>query len=228
MRRILVAKVTVGRIPLGPRELHHLKDVLRLVAGDEIEVFDENGLRGWGKLVAAADGIEVEVEHIESPVVKGCRLTIASAVPKGARADWMIEKLSEIGVQAFVPIISQRSVVEVRGREKIERWKRIAAEAARQSGRIGIMRIDDPVQLEQAFNTGDWYLSLQEDSVPISELTAKIPEDLKVLVGPEGGWSSEEVAEFARKQARPVRLTTTVLRVETAAVVAAGIIASWR
>ena len=223
-----MAKVTVGRIPLGPRELHHLKDVLRLVAGDEIEVFDENGLRGWGKLVAAADGIEVEVEHIESPVVKGCRLTIASAVPKGARADWMIEKLSEIGVQAFVPIISQRSVVEVRGREKIERWKRIAAEAARQSGRAGIMRIDDPVQLEEAFNAGDWYLSLQEDSVPISELTAKIPEDLKVLVGPEGGWSSEEVAEFARKQARPVRLTTTVLRVETAAVVAAGIIASWR
>ena len=203
-----------------------MKDVLRLGAGDEIEVFDESGLRGWGKLVAAGDGIEVEVEQIESPVVKGCRLAIASALPKGARADWMIEKLSEIGVQAFVPIISQRSVVEPRGTGKIERWKRIAAEAARQSGRIGVMRIDDPVQLEQAIGSGDWYLSFQDDAVPIMKLTANLPQELRVFVGPEGGWSAEEVADFARKQARSVRLTSTVLRVETAAVVAAGIIAS--
>jgi 16S rRNA (uracil1498-N3)-methyltransferase len=228
MRRVWVAKVTVGRIPLGKREAHHLRDVLRLGPGAEIEVFNEAGLLGRGKLVAAekGNGIEVEVEQVESPVVQGCRLTIASAVPKGARADWMIEKLSEIGVLAFVPIISLRSVVEPRGTGKMERWKRIAAEAARQSGRVGIMRIDNAVQLEQAINPGDWYLSFLDDAVSILELTANLPQELKVFVGPEGGWADEELADFARKRARPVRLTSTVLRVETAAVVAAGIIAS--
>jgi len=231
MRRVLVAKAVMGRVELGPREAHHLRDVLRMAAGAEVEVFDQTGAWGRGRIVAAdGRGVSVEVEEVGRMEVGKCRLTIASAVPKGARADWMIEKLGELGVEAFVPLTTRRSVVSPKGSGKTDRWKRISEEAARQSGRSGVMRIEPIMELERASQWGRaagmtlWQLSLRENAVSIPELVPALPKALMVLVGPEGGWSEEETAAFESGGIAAVKLTGAVLRVETAAVVAAGII----
>jgi len=235
MRRILVPKAIVGRIDLAGPQAHHLRDVLRLAAGAVVEVFDQTGAGGRGRIVSVThDGISVEVDEITRAGADGPRLTIAAAVPKAARADWMIEKLSELGVDALVPLSTRRSVVFPQGSAKLDRWRRLAAESAEQSARTGVMRIEPltelPVIIEQAKSTGSalWHLSLDEQAVPIFQLISALPGALTVFVGPEGGWSTEEADAFRAAQIVPVRLTRTILRVETAAVAAAAIIQAVR
>jgi 16S rRNA (uracil1498-N3)-methyltransferase len=230
MRRVLVSKAVVGRIDLGSAEAHHLRDVLRLGAGAEIEVFDKAGDSGRGRIVTAdGRGVTVEVDKIGRAAAAKCRLTIAAAVPKAARADWMIEKLGELGVDVFIPLTTRRSVVAPKGSAKNERWNRLAAESARQSGRSGVMRIEKLMELPRLIEqvrpeeTGLWHLSLEENSVSIFEMLPALPADLIAFVGPEGGWSPEESDAFGAAGSRAVRLTRTVLRVETAAVAAAAV-----
>jgi 16S rRNA (uracil1498-N3)-methyltransferase len=233
MRRILVSKAVVGRIDLGSAEAHHLRDVLRLGAGAEVEVFDKAGDSGRGRIVSAdGRGVTIEVDKVGRAAAGKCRLTIAAAVPKAARADWMIEKLGELGVDVFVPLTTRRSVVAPKGSAKNERWNRLATESARQSGRAGVMRIERLTELTRfveqprAEGAGLWFLSPDEKSVSIFEMLPALPADLVVLVGPEGGWSPEESDAFATAGSRAVRLTRTILRVETAAVAAAAVIES--
>jgi 16S rRNA (uracil1498-N3)-methyltransferase len=235
MRRILVPKAVVGRIDLTGPQAHHLRDVLRLADGAVVEVFDETGARGRGRIVSVSHaGVSVEVDEIARAGVNGPSLTIAAAVPKAARADWMIEKLSELGVDALVPLSTRRSIVLPRGSGKQDRWRRLAAESAEQSARTGLMRIEPltelPVIIERAKSAGSalWHLSLDEEAVSIFQLISALPGSLTVLVGPEGGWSTEEADAFRAAQIVPVRLTRTILRVETAAVAAAAIIQAVR
>jgi 16S rRNA (uracil1498-N3)-methyltransferase len=231
MRRILVKKVALGRIELAEAEAHHLRDVLRLKAGAEIEAFDEAGSVGQGRIVASESaGVWVEIDKVGQTEKATGRLTIAAAVPKGGRADWMIEKLSELGVNVFVPLQTRRSVVSPKGSSKNDRWHRLATESARQSGRAGVMQIEDMIGFDEmiqgtrAAGAEMWHLSPAEDSVPILEMVSNLPEELVVLVGPEGGWSPEELQEFRTQSVKAVRLTGTILRVETAAVTAAALI----
>jgi len=233
MRRILVPKAVVGRIDLTGPQAHHLRDVLRLADGAVVDVFDESGAWGRGRIVFVTHaGVSVEVDEIALARANGPRLTIAAAVPKAARADWMIEKLSELGVDALVPLSTRRSIVLPRGSGKQDRWRHLAAESAEQSARTGVMRIEPltelPVVIERAKSAGStlWHLSLDEEAISIFQLISALPGPLTVLVGPEGGWSPEEADAFRAAQIVPVRLTRTILRVETAAVAAAAVIQS--
>ena len=159
--------------------------------------------------------------------------TIVAAVPKGERADWMVEKLCELGTAEFVPLAAARSVVLPEGRNKRERWSRIATEAAKQSRRSGVMRVgeltlDDDALAALAAEPGrvGWYFSTAPDARPAAEAVAALPGNAPVtaFVGPEGGWTDDELARFGAAGLTAVRLTDTVLRVETAAVAAAALI----
>ncbi len=233
MRRILVSHVHVGRIELAAAPAHHLRDVLRLSAGAELEVFDSAGGSGRGRIASIAPGgVSIQIEQINPPLAQRPPVVVAAALPKGTRADWMIEKLSELCVDRFIPLAAQRSVVLPRGEAKVQRWRRLAEESARQSGRRYVMRIDALAEpravLEQARNENmtPWYLSPADDAVPIFELCAAMPAGLVFLVGPEGGWSPAEIEAFAAARIPAARITLTILRVETAAVAAAAIVQS--
>jgi 16S rRNA (uracil1498-N3)-methyltransferase len=231
MRRIRVARAVVGRIELEAAQAHHLRDVLRMEVGAWVEVFDQDGATGIGRIVAMdSGGVTVEVEQIGHVDGAKCRLTMAVATPKAARADWMIEKLGELGVDAFVPIVTERTVVLPKGSSKIERWTRLARESARQSGRVGVMRIGAVTELPQLIRqAGDggvalWHLSPSKESVSIFKMIPNFPASVMLLVGPEGGWTPKELSKFGDAGSTGVRLTRTILRVETAAIAAAAII----
>lgn len=209
--------------------------MLRLSAGASVELFDDAGF------VAAAtietcdrDRVIARVGHVDSPRADRFQWTIASAVPKGDRADWMIEKLSELGAAAFTPLATARSVVLPEGKNKRDRWQRIATESAKQSRRVGVMRIDELTPLTRAISAATsssvgWFLSTEDGAIPVADAIASLPRDLAHLlmfIGPEGGWTDEERSGFTRAGLTPVALTTTILRVETAAVAAAAIVAS--
>ena len=209
---------------MGPVQAHHARAVLRLCDGDEVEVFDNAGRTAVGVLRFQGDAAVVEVGKILLSSPAALRWSVASAVPKGERADWMVEKLSELGVSSFIPLATQRSVVLPGGTNKRQRWERIAIESAKQSRRRGVMQIGDLTPLAGAMTSG-WYLSPDPRAVPIVQPLAelKVPE-LRLFIGPEGGWTDEERAAFETAGLTPVRLTDTILRIETAAVAAAAVV----
>lgn len=160
--------------------------------------------------------------------------TIAAAVPKGERADWMVEKLSELGASAFIPLAAERSVVLPQGSNKMDRWKRIAIESAKQSRRAMPMRIEPLISVDQLVvnrmginqsSTG-WYLSTEPTATPVMQLLMPPPQRALALVGPEGGWTDGEMEAFEKAGFLPVKLTSTILRVETAAIAIAALIGS--
>jgi 16S rRNA (uracil1498-N3)-methyltransferase len=229
MRRILVSRVQQGRTELAPAQAHHIRDVLRLSEGDEIEVFDAAGNRAAARIARATPGgVTVEIAGTLAAQVATIRLTIAAAIPKGPRADWMIEKLSELGVDTFIPLITARGVVLPRGSEKQQRWVRLAQESARQSGRTGVMRIEPltaiTALLAQASADQVAYLSLEETAQPIGDLLKSPRPAIAFLVGPEGGWTEEEIDAFRVAKIQAVALTQTVLRIETAAIAASAVV----
>jgi 16S rRNA (uracil1498-N3)-methyltransferase len=189
----------------------------------------------------SAEGVVAEVHQVREAAWGGVRLTIASAVPKAARGDWMIEKLSELGVARFVPLQTERSIVHPEGRGKLERWERLAAESAKQCRRAGVMEIAELARVERLIEAGGGatgYLSTGEGVVglgawvanalggpPHAGRTQEGFDELVLLVGPEGGWSQRETAAFDKAGLTPLGLGATILRVETAAIAAAAVVA---
>ncbi len=216
---------------LAPAQARHLRDVLRLREGDSVEVFDDEGRTARGEVAAVTpDNVRLRVSDITTPGTSEFTWTIAAAVPKGPRADWMIEKLAELGTAAFIPLKTERSVTHPGGTEKIARWTRLATEAARQSGRAGVMKIDALTEVREVIAAGgaNWYLSPDKEAGAIKDLLSSEPATTrKILIGPEGGWSREEITAFEQSGARAVRIARNTLRVETAAVAAAAIMAAW-
>jgi 16S rRNA (uracil1498-N3)-methyltransferase len=224
---VYLPDLSIGQVDLPGEQAHHLRNVLRAGLGQQIELFDGRGMMAVGQIVQIDAGrVAVRIDQIHAAPARGIHLTVAAALPKGPRADWMIEKLCEIGVDGFVPLITQRGVVVPAGSKKQDRWKRLAAQAARQAGRSDVMAIEAPVELAPllaAADTERWYLS-PDAADPMLQLTASLGRKLMLLIGPEGGWTAAEIRALDAAGARGVRLTQTVLRVETAAVLAAGIV----
>jgi 16S rRNA (uracil1498-N3)-methyltransferase len=229
MRRIHLPAVFLGRIELSDSQAHYLRDVLRLGTGEAIEAFDPTGKVGRGKLAIGANGIAaIEIESVAEAEIRDFFLSVAAAVPKSNRADWMIEKLSELGVAEFIPLMTERGVVQPREGGKSDRWRRIAAEASRQSGRADVMQIKPPTDLAKLLNADSkeivhWQLSARPEAVPMLAEGYSLPTSLRLLIGPEGGWSPEEESLFRSNGILAVGLTPTILRVETAAIAAAAV-----
>lgn len=233
-RRIHVPLVSPGPITLNGREAHHVRDVLRLRDGEAVEVFDDAGTVGEGRLQFDPAGAHVLVDAVRHAPTAAIKLTIASAIPKAARADWLVEKLSELGVDVFIPLETTRSVVVPEGKNKLDRWARLATEAAKQSHRTGVMRIDPvtPVgkAMESAMTAGEaWHLSTAPGTASIAMKlfpADAAPRDLTLFVGPEGGWTPEELDRFTKASVPGVSLGGTILRIETAAIAAAALVAA--
>jgi 16S rRNA (uracil1498-N3)-methyltransferase len=228
-RRVHVPHIRPGNNPLAPTQAHHLRDVLRLTVDSTVDLFDDAGSTATAviiKIDAASVVVRVDqIDHHQSDQT----VTLAVAVPKGERADWMVEKLSELGVWRFVPLTTDRGVVRPGGINKLDRWKRLAIESAKQSRRPGIMKIEPLISMQEALALADtcWYCSTATGTTPIAS-TLKAhppPPGLWIFVGPEGGWSDGELKQFQQANATPVGLTQTILRVETAAIAVVAVIA---
>jgi 16S rRNA (uracil1498-N3)-methyltransferase len=237
IRRIHTPVLQEGDNALRPAQAHHARAVLRLCDGDEVEVFDNAGRTAVGVLRYHGETTVVQVRKIVTSGATALRWSVASAVPKGERADWMVEKLSELGAEAFIPLATARSVVLPEGRNKRDRWARIATESAKQSRRPGVMRIDPLTPLADAIGTladgnaiGEsigWCLSTGEAAMPIAAAARDYAgRILTLFIGPEGGWTPEEAARMSAAGIAEIRLTGTVLRVETAAVAAGAVVAA--
>jgi len=218
------AHVEGPRVRITGAELRHLR-TLRLAPGERLAVFDEHGeehdvrLERVGGHVAEALIVATHRPARESAL----DLTLAPALLKGAKMDLVIEKATELGVRRLVPVLSRWAVP--RG-ARVERWRRIAVAAAKQSGRTAIPEVEEPVPLD-GLVTRPWpglrILAWEgERDVPLTALPAHAAA-VVVAVGPEGGFAEPEVAAARAAGFATITLAPRVLRAETAAVVAAAL-----
>ena len=223
-RRFHTPKLITGLNRLDARQGKHARDVLRLEAGESVELFDDAGQVATGQLVYEGNRAAVHIDRVnEADSTSLVTITVAAAVPKGERADWMVEKLSELGVARFIPLAAERSVVVPDGTHKLERWQRIATESAKQSHRRGVMRIDPVTKLDEVISPKAICFSTEVDAPPIRELVGKFEETITLLIGPEGGWTTAEIEQMKSTGVLFARLTQSILRTETAAVAAAAV-----
>ena len=225
MRRLHVTDLRPGLLTIDAAQAHHLTTVLRLSAGEAVEAFDSAGRTAVATIDSISPAVVLRVDAVSAPAVTS-NVVVAAAVPKGDRAEWMIEKLSELGVSRYVPLRTARSVVHPEGRGKLERWERIAVESAKQCRRAGVMAIDPLTPVAAVLATFDpatsYYFSTQPASRPFVSLFSGRRE-ATLFIGPEGDWTPDEESAFATRGLTAAGLGRTILRVETAAILAAGL-----
>lgn len=214
---------------VGPEAEHALR-VLRLRVGEAVVLFDGEGREVEGRMrQASPDGFEVEVSGPVRRVAAAVgSLTLAVATPKAARADWLVEKCAELSVGALWLLRTSRTSV-VPGEGKLERWRRKAVEAAKQAGAARLMTLEGPRSLPVIAGAmdGSAVVFYGDPGSTAMSFVEALPEtrnrDTVVFVGPEGGFTAEEVACIEEAGGRGVRLGALTLRVETAAIAAAAI-----
>jgi 16S rRNA (uracil1498-N3)-methyltransferase len=218
-----------GAARLEGTEAHHLSRVLRKNVGEKIEVFDGRGRSGLAELVAVSKKtVDLKILATdESPPPLG-QVMLVTAVPKGDRFRWLVEKAVELGVDRLVPLITQRSVVRP-GEGKREKMQLAVIEACKQSGRNHLMAIAEPLPwcefLETVLSkhgTGLAFAAHPRGRRLSDVFPSNFPERVIFLVGPEGGFTEEEMAQAEGAGATLVGLGTNILRIETAAIALAA------
>jgi 16S rRNA (uracil1498-N3)-methyltransferase len=217
-----------GRVILGTDETRHLRDVLRLKAGDRISVFDGAGhefdcsIAAIDKRSAAAEVIgEIDAPSPESPI----EINLAAAILKGDKFDLVVQKAVELGMTSLIPLYTVRCEAKQGSdpSKRLERWSRIAIEATKQCGRSVIMPVREPVDLMEYLRaaTGRILMFSERGGQPLLKTTES---RLTSIIGPEGGWDDSELEAARAVSAEIVTLGGRVLRAETAAISIAAIL----
>ncbi len=214
---------TGQRTHLEGDEARHLVKVRRVTMGAEVEIFNGTGAAAVATVTAIGrDRVELQVERsipsLPDPVL---HLTLAVAIPKGDRFDWLVEKATELGVARLVPLQTERSTVDPRS-AKIDRIRRAVIESCKQCRRNHLMVIDDPISWERwavipADPTTSRWLAHPGGQSAWGADRVERGSNAMVAIGPEGGFTPREVALAEAVHWRTIQLTSTILRIETAA-----------
>lgn len=219
-------------IHLSAQQQHYLNRVLRLDQGDRFIALDGHG-HAWlvqldvpelGRILADVD------VHTELPVA----VTLVVALPKGSGFDEVVRQATELGVTTILPVISDRTLLHP-SPQKLERWQRIAQEAAEQSERQWVPTLSAPISFAQYLATlptdlaqAPHYLCVTRQPVPhlltCLPPVSSTPNLITIAVGPEGGWTEPEIAQAIARGFQPVSLGARIFRTVTAPLVALALI----
>lgn len=238
MHRFFIAPEAIRekRVLLRGPVVHQIRDVLRMRAGEEIVLLDNSG---WAH--------RTELQMVDQDVVRGrvvdswqleteprTRITLYQGLLKGQKFDWVLQKGTELGITSFVPVIAARCLVgsvDDVSDTRVERWQKIILEAAEQAGRAVLPNLATAVFFEHACQqAGNGTLSLipweEERSLGLREAlqSSAHPGEINLFIGPEGGFTVEEIDTAKNFNLVPVSLGPRILRAETAGIVAASAI----
>lgn len=229
MIRLLLPHATGGEVRVEGARLHYVARVLRVKAGDALEVFDGRG--------ASFDARVLELSDTHATLTLGAArstpapraVTLIQGLPKADKLELVLQKGTELGAAAFIAAAAERSVAKLEGKEekKRERWQRIVEEAARQCGRAEVPTVrlasslGDAVKLVAPATV--LVLDEEEHALPLS---AAVPENgaVALVIGPEGGLARGEVDALKALGAVPVTLGPLILRTETAGLAALAVL----
>jgi 16S rRNA (uracil1498-N3)-methyltransferase len=233
-RRFFVDEVRSGRAEISGDDARHLTRVLRVEPGQRYEISDNRNVYLAEIETARKEHVSFRTLEKLSPPSPAVRLVLCAALIKFDHFEWMIEKATELGVSEIVPVETIRSErgLERAAHKRVERWRRIALEASQQARRAFLPEVSEPEPLRDALaRAANHRFALDENPAarPLNAVlpAARDPQDaVALLIGPEGGWTGEERAQFTAAQWTPVSLGPLVLRAETAALAALAIVNS--
>jgi 16S rRNA (uracil1498-N3)-methyltransferase len=231
-RRWLADEVRGDKAALTGKHAEHLSRVLRARVGQEFDVSAGGRLRRGRVVAVEEDRVEFALGE-ELPASAEAQVTLLLAIYKFDRMEWALEKLTELGAARVVPVIARRtdSRLAKAAAKRVERWRRIAQEAAEQSRRLAPPEILVPAKLKDAVATAALtrvVLAESEQSVSLADVVRVHPsgESLALAVGPEGGWTEDELRLFAESGWTAASLGQRILRAETAAIAAMAVVAA--
>ena len=223
-------------VTLDGSDARHLRDALRARVGEAVRLFDGNGTHYQGKVqstskngVSVLVGLRLPAESPRTP------LLFAQSILKGDKMDFVIQKAAELGVSSFLPFVSSRTIVRIDPKkDKTTRWQKIAQEASKQCGRATHMIVDPPVTFKTLLEKTEADVKIifwEESREPLRRFFQRnppLPPFLKggilVLIGPEGGFSKDEIDLAVRRRFTALSLGSTILKAETAAIAAMSLI----
>ncbi len=217
-RRFHVENLDSERVSLSREQAHHLVHVLRLREGAEVSLFDGRGSAARA-VVQRIAGREVELRVLgpEPSRESALSLTLAVAPPKGDRMSFLIEKLTELGVTRVIPLETERG----RSGGSLERFRRIAIESCKQSGRSRTPEVQEPRSIASVLEEPGPVVAAHPGAPPLG----LGPTDKVIaLVGPEGGWSEQELTLASSRGVTLFGLGPRTLRTETAAIATATLL----
>jgi 16S rRNA (uracil1498-N3)-methyltransferase len=214
-------------VQLADDEAHHVRRVLRLDTGETLAIFDGRGAEWRGTIVECGESVRVRLDApLEDPVDPALEVVLFQALAKPAKIDWVVQKATEIGLGAVRILVTERSDRDRRLAQRVERWRRIAVEACKHSGRRRIPAIDSVAALPDPGTEAEIAVVLdpREGAPPLGAFcAASVPRSVWIASGPESGFAAEEIAGWSTAGWRRASLGPRILRAETAGIVAGTI-----
>jgi 16S rRNA (uracil1498-N3)-methyltransferase len=231
-RRWIADEVSGTRAILVGAHADHLSRVLRARIGQEFDITTGKEVRRGRITAITSDRVEFEL-GAEIPSPAAVQVTLALSIFKFDRMEWALEKCTELGATRIVPVIARRTEAHLAAAaaKRVERWRRIALQAAEQSRQTSPPEISQPLKLKDAAalpGSLRILLSETEPEVMLKDVLQSHPRegDIVLALGPEGGWTNEEVKLFQGAGWISASLGNTILRAETAAIAATAIVQS--
>jgi 16S rRNA (uracil1498-N3)-methyltransferase len=225
-------RLVVGAVTVDGAEGRHAVTVTRLGVGEPVVLTDGLGRRGTGVVTGTGkDTLHVEVADVVAEPEPSPRLVVVQALPKGDRGELAVETMTEVGVDVIVPWAAARCVTrwrDARGAKALGKWRTSASAAAKQSRRSRFPEVTEPAStsdVTQLLAGAAAAVVLHEEATaPLAGLDVPAVGDVVVVVGPEGGVTTQELAEFRDAGATAYRLGDTVLRTSTAGTAALAVL----
>jgi len=229
MSRFFVPKDSVkgNVISVTGEEAHHIADVMRLKAKDKVVTFDGTGKEYIGIIKEIGKkSIIIDVSGTREAIKTSApRTTLIQAIPKREKIEYLIEKATELGVGAILPVLTERTIPdwdEDKKASRVVRWRKIAREASKQCGRLDIPRITEIMRFSDIINDEKFsglklIAVLQDDTEPIRKVLKDFKgDDVYIAIGPEGDFTPDEVKYALERGFKPVSLGLRVLKSDTA------------
>ena len=229
-RRWIADEVSGNRAALIGSHAEHLARVLRARVGEEFDISTGAEIRHGRITSISQERVEFELAE-RIPAARLLPLTLILSIFKFDRMEWAIEKCTELGVSRIIPAIARRTEAHLAAAapKRLERWRRIAREAAEQSRRVQPPEISQPMKVKDVATIPGAtriILSEVEDRTTIKQALQSHTGDIVLALGPEGGWTEPELEVFRNTGWVSTSLGSTILRVETAAIAAVSIVLS--
>jgi 16S rRNA (uracil1498-N3)-methyltransferase len=232
MRRFFAepARCQGSQIELDESESRHLAQVLRAQVGERVTVLDgAGGVYDCQIERVLKRSVILNVREREKRPPLACDLTLFQSIPKGKVMEWIVQKATELGARRIVPMITERTVVEIGAdSHKVEKWRGIAIESIKQCGSPYLPKIDAPTEFSKALRQVSglpFVAALRPGAGEIHEFIGRDRRPVQIWIGPEGDFTSSELDQLEAAGVHPITLGPLVLRCDTAAVCALALAA---
>ena len=231
MRRFFLNDTISETMELTGTDAHHIARVLRMAVGDNVIIADENERTAKAEITAITDEVVTLslIEYLEDDSEPTVKVRLAQCLPKSDKMEFIVQKAVELGAVSIQPVNSENCVVKYtadKQAKRVERWQKIAHEAAKQCKRAAVPTVEPIITLKELLSRVDddetvLFCYEAEDGRTLRQvLNTHQAEKYTVLIGPEGGFSPEEARLCQEMGAHPVSLGSRILRTETASLAA--------